>query len=369
MKTKTGALQLDPNMALKPVDSDGLRFSLPAAAPMRLAGLAWYGEEFQYRRLRRTPPSPFPEAVDLLAWNTAGAQCAWRSDSGRVTVRVRLRDNAPMYHMPQTGEAGFDLYCGAPGLQSFVGVAQFQSGVLEYEAQLFAGTREMREYTLNFPLYAGVESVFIGLDADARIEAPTPWEHPEPVVFYGTSITQGGCASRPGMAHTNILSRKLRRPVLNFGFSGNGRGDASVAAELADLKDPALYVLEYEANLPDPEQMRRTLSEFLRILRSLHPATPILVCSRPPFAGDFRATTAGKTPELQPAGRAMMNTVARWRAEDPRLFFFDGGELFGAEDPDECTVDGVHPTDLGFSRIAGTLEPVLRGILASDRSA
>jgi len=180
-------------------------------------------------------------------------------------------------------------------------------------------------------------------------------------VVYGTSITQGGCACRPGMAYTNILSRRLNLEFINLGFSGNGRGEPEVARIIATLPEPACFVLDYEANCTDPEQLRKTLPEFIRILRAAHPRIPLLVISRIPYAAeDHKPVAHGRRLERRDIQSQCVETFRQ--AGDSRIFFQDGSNLLGA-DFDECTVDGSHPTDLGFLRMAEGLEPVFRKIL------
>ncbi len=357
------ATQHDRNTADRPAERDGLAFHAPDEAPLRLSGLAWYPEEFRYRRLRHPTARPISNEVEALAWNTAGAQCSWRSDSGRVTVELKVAYDV-MDHFTQIATAGVDLYVGEPGNRRFAGVSRFTPGAKEFSAQLFNGEPGvMREFTLNFPLYARVESLFIGLDSGAAVAAPAPWGWGSPVVVYGTSIAQGGCASRPGMAYTNILGRRLNRPVLNFGFSGAGKGESAMADELALIADPALYLLDYEPNISSVEEMEATLPGFIRILRAAHPETPILVMSRSAYLGDTVGLPGGAYPPASAIGGVMRRTVEELLPEDGRLYFFDGRDLFGTQDPDECTVDGVHATDLGFYRMAEALTPALKLLL------
>ncbi|MBE3576283.1 MAG: hypothetical protein IMX00_01065 [Limnochordales bacterium] len=284
-----------------------------------------------------------------------------------------------MNHMPATGQCGFDLYLGRPGEQRFYTVTKYDLKATEYEYKLFDaaegpgagvgagatagadGSDGLTAVTINFPLYQGVEEVEIGLDAGAQIRPFPPYAYSGRLIFYGSSITQGGCASRPGMAYTNILSRRLNIETINLGFSGNGRGDPEVARLIAQIPNPRLLVLDYEPNCVSTELFRETLPQFIRIFREAHPLVPILVLSRIAYARDLvdpetlRARTERKEFQQQ--------TVERLRADgDTNLFFYDGSTLLG-EDFDECTVDGTHPSDLGFMRMANGLEPVLREIL------
>jgi len=211
------------------------------------------------------------------------------------------------------------------------------------------------------PLYTGVLEVQIGLDPEAAVEAPGPRALPGRVVVYGTSITQGGCASRPGMCYTNILARRLNMEFINLGFSGSGQGEPEVARLVAQVSEPRLFVMDYEANCGDPDRMRRTLPEFVDIVRGNHPGLPVLVISQiqNPLS-TYSEPFLRSSERLRQIQRGFVE--ARREAGDKAIYFFDASGVLG-EDFDECTVDGVHPTDLGFLRMACGFEPVFREIL------
>jgi len=343
---------------------DALRWHVPAEPPFRLAGFAWFEQDRVYRRLPAKPRWPLPPAVDGLANSTAGGQIQFQTDSPELAVRVQLAGPASMNHMPATGQCGFDCYVGPPGAQRFCGTTKYDHTQTSYECTLLdLAQSEMRNVTLNFPLYQGVKQVEVGLVRDARIEAPPPYDGDGRVVVYGTSITQGGCAARPGMAYTNILSRRLNREFINVGFSGSGRGEPEVARTIAQVRNPACFVLDYEANASAEQRLEKTLAEFIAILREAHPETPILVVSRIRYARENVSQDV-----LQ--GRLQRRDFQRRTVEDLRakgdahISFLDGGTLLG-EDFEECTVDGAHPTDLGFYRMARGLAPVLEKILGA----
>lgn len=337
----------------------------PDRFPFRLAGFPWYGQERVFRRLPVTPPRRLPDAVDQLANCTAGGQVSFQSDSSHIAIRVALAGPADMNHMPATGQCGFDLYVGEPLRQRFHSVAKYDHHQTSYEVLLFEHPdKEMRSFILNFPLYQGVRRVHIGLTPKAQISPPLPWSAKSRVVVYGTSITQGGCASRPGMAYTNILSRALNAEVINLGFSGNGRGEPDVVRVIADVPDPRLFAFDYEAN-SCCEGLRETLPEALHIVRDKHNDVPILIVSRIPFAMDL--THLGSRKESEQCRDMQAKLVEAVRKNGDLLTqFVDGSTLLGP-DFDECTVDGVHPNDLGFMRIARGLEPEIRRILDIKR--
>jgi len=342
---------------------DQLAWHEPGAAPFRLSGFPWYGRDRVYRRLPVLPAGALPEAVQELADCTAGGQVAFQSDTRRVAVRVELAGPAYMNHMPATGQCGFDLYLGPPGGQRYHNTARYDLRQTSYDAVLFEHPEAaVRVFTLNFPLYQGVKRVRVGLDPGARLLAPPPWSADAPIVIYGTSITQGGCASRPGLAYTNALSRALNREVVNLGFSGSGRGEPEVLRWVADVPNPGLLVLDYEANAGPLESYRATLPAAIRQLRAVHPAVPLLVVSRIVFAADYSHADARR--ERLRRRRWQQDLVAELRrAGDTHLHFRDGSTLLGPR-ADEGTVDGLHPNDLGFMLMARGLEREARNLLA-----
>lgn len=351
--------KLDPNMTLEKADSKGIAWFDPRAVPFRLVGFPWIAEDQVYRRLPVKPQWPIRVAVDSLANSTAGGQVQFQSDSAKILLRVKLRQASGMYHMPATGQSGFDLYVGGPLKQRYFGTSRFNAKAKDYEVTLFSGSKEGRHFTLNFPLYNGVESVEIGVVAGSSIAPPVPFANEGRVVVYGTSITQGGCAARPGMAYPNILSRRLNMEFVNLGFSGNGRGEPELARLINQIDRKKMIVLDYEANAGD--SIRKTLGPFVEVLRSKDKEVPILIISKIRYAGELSGRS--QLEKAQARAKFQADFVrARQAAGDSNIHFLNGGALLG-EHAHECTVDGVHPTDLGFMKMANVIEPVIRAIL------
>jgi hypothetical protein len=357
------AIQLDANMRIQQSGDNDFIWHSPFEQPFHVAGFGWLHEEGRYRRLPAKPSRILPAAVDILSNCTAGGQIRFVTDAASLSVKVKLTGAANMYHMPATGQCGFDCYIGGPGEQDFYSTTVYDHRLTEYESVIFTNMeRKNRIITLNFPLYQGVEEVWIGLDREARIALPPAYDSPKKIIVYGTSITQGGCASRPGMAYTNILSRRINMEFLNLGFSGNGKGEPELSHILAEIPDPECLILDYEANCVSTELLQKTLPDFISIYREKHPLTPILVISRITHAKEkFHSQMAQERAERK---QIQIRTVEqRRKLDDANIYFCDGSMLLG-KDAHECTVDGSHPTDLGFLRMADGLTPVLQRILA-----
>lgn len=352
--------ELDRNMAVLHAGHQ-VRYVGADTPPLRLGGLVYGPIRGNFRRLPFDPA--LPEAVDELAWCCAGVNLCFRSDSSAISVKVKLHHVHSMSHMARTGSSGFDLYIGSPKKRIFAGVSGFDFDADQYDSQLIGGlSRAEREYLIYFPLYSGVAEFQLGLDPDASLLPPSPWDGDHPVVIYGTSVTQGGCASRPGMAWTNILSRQWNLPVANFGFSGNGHGDAAVARQLAMIADPRCYLLDYELNARTENRLRLSLGTFLDILRAAHPKVPIGILSAPRLNTEAIRNSRHRDSIAIAERRFQQKEVENRQKNGDRNIHFFSGELKDS-DWNNFTVDGVHPTDYGFARFVQLLEPQLRRLL------
>ena len=216
---------------------------------------------------------------------------------------------------------------------------------------------ETRKYLLNLPLYNGVSSVEIGLPKDAEL-----WKIGEkdddckPIVYYGTSITQGGCASRPGMSAASILSRRLNKTIINLGFSGNGKMEVELATLLGEI-DASMYILDCMANMP-LELVKNRVVPFVEILRKIRPEIPIILVESREAPRDFLYSYNTKFGKWQAYRFAYEELMAKGIKN---LHYINGINQVGSDG--EGTVDGSHPTDLGFWRQADFFEPKIRSIL------
>ena len=296
---------------------------------------------------------------------SAGIAIRFISDSPSIDVRWKLTsDRLEMPHMPATGVSGVDLYVrtALPGSSGWRWVGNGRPVSVENEQRLANGLDPaVREWLLYLPLYNGVESIEIGTAEGASIE-PAEKRH-RPIVFYGTSITHGASASRPGMAHVAILGRRLDVPVVNLGFSGSGTLDMEVADLMAEI-DASAYVIDCLPNLRG-ELVAARAAPFVRRLRSLRPDVPIILVEDRTYADAmFNAGKAARNHENRAALKAARDELTAEGVE--RLFYIEGDRLLG--DDGEATVDSSHPTDLGFMRHADVFEPVLRSALSASVS-
>src|SRR5262245_48378317 len=317
--------------------------------------------ESPYDRL----PSKAEKVVRDPVWNlsrhSAGLCVRFRSDATAVHARWTLTGKGlAMDHMPATGVSGLDLYARTPGGKwQWLGVGRPKEQTNTAVLARGLPAAQTREFLLYLPLYNGVRSVEIGLPKDAKLSKAAPHPaHKKPIVFYGTSITQGGCASRPGMVHTSILGRRLDWPVVNLGFSGNGKMEPELA-ELLGKIDAAAYVLDCLPNLSAEEVEKRT-EPFVLALRKLRPQTPIVLVEDRSYANSSLLPAAQKrNAESRAALRKAFLTMTYEGVAS--LHHLDGEKLLG--DDGEATVDGSHPTDLGFVRQSDAMQPLLKYVL------
>jgi hypothetical protein len=340
---------------------EDIRWNNPKEDPFQISGFAWFQSEGCYRRLPVQPEYEIPDRVNELANFTSGGQMRFRTNASKLEIKVKLIGTASMGHMAASGQCGFDIYVGEPDKQQYFATAIPPLHEKTYERVIWDlnGSNEMREVTVNFPLYQGVEEVLIGTNSNAVIEEPTPYQSDKRVIFYGTSITQGGCASRPGMSYTNILSRRFHLEFMNLGFSGSGKGEQGVALTIREIERPACFVIDYEANVTT-EQYKATLAPFIKTYREYHPLVPIIVMSRIPYAQD--AGLGRYVDNLERRNHSKSTVEQFIQNGDQNLTFVDGSALLG-ENWDECTVDGVHPNDLGFMKMAEGLKGIMKTVL------
>ena len=329
------------------------------AAQFPLLGKAAGSTASRYERF----PDSLEHAVRPVLWklsrNTAGMAIRFRSNSTRIVLKWESRYNNHMNHMTDTGVRGLDLYCweGKDGWR-FVNSARPGSKKSNQATVIANMTPAEREYMLYLPLYDGLTSLAIGTDSLAGIGQPQldcPVRN-KPIVFYGTSILQGGCASRPGMAHTNILSRRLNRECINLGFSGNGLLDLEVARIIAQV-DAAAFVLDFVPNA-SVAQMKERMETFYRIIRDKHPDTPIIFIEDPMFTHTRYDQRIAK--EVKQKNKTLRQLFDRIRKErhDKHMLWVSSRNMLGNDG--EATVDGIHFTDLGMMRYANLLYPVIR---------
>ena len=343
----------------------------PAAKPLPLAWhdvTTWgvegraFGDLERKRWFDRFPASADGQvtpAVWNLSRDSAGMMVRFKTDSSYIWSDYTLfRERINGVNMTPIGASGLDLYArDDAGKWRWVGVARPEKKEVRVE---LANTLKpgLREYAIYLPLYNGVEKLSVGVAPSAAFEPLAP-RTDKPIVFYGTSITHGASASRPGMVHTAILGRRFDRSVINLGFSGNGRMDAAVGDLLIKI-DAAIYVIDCLPNM-GAAAVREKCIPLVNQLRAARPATPIVLVE------DRRYTNSWIQPKRDQDHSdnhaALREAYEKLKAAGVTgLFYIGGDDLLGADG--EGATDGSHPNDLGFLRQADVMEPILRAALA-----
>lgn len=314
-----------------------------------------------FARLPDKAEATVTPAVWSLSQDSSGMMVRFKTDATTIYAHYKLtKPTLGMPAMPATGVSGLDLYArDDKGHWRWVMVTKPDKQ--EVKQAIISGlTPGLREYCAYLPLYNGVESLEIGVPPAAHFEGLAPRAE-KPIIFYGTSITHGADASRPGMVHTAILGRRLDMPVMNLGFSGNGKMHEAVGALLCE-ENAAAYVIDCLPNI-GPAEVTERCEPLVKQLRAAHADTPIVLVedrrnsnswitpSRDKYHTDNHAALKAAFERLKAAGVA-------------HLFYIPGDHLYG-DDADGAT-DGSHASDPGFMRQADIFEPVLRQALGRN---
>lgn len=324
--------------------------------PISIHGLA-VAENNKFWRLPDHLIDQVNEGVTVLAQNTAGGRIRFRTDSPYIAYRAKPLFTGLMSHMPLTGSVGTDLFINKKSCTTFRPKgprSEWYEGIFEIGDDV-PDMQGMKDVELNMGLYNGITEGWIGLQAGCELEVAKPYTIEKPIVYYGNSVTQGGCASKPGNSFPAFIGRWLDADHINLGFSGAGRGEENMAEYIAGL-DMSLFFMDYDHNAPTTEHLQNTHYRFYKIIREKNPSLPIIMASMPNL-------------DLRPNFRAERRKVIRATYDravaegDQLVWFVDGETLFGEEDRDACTMDGAHPNDLGFYRMAKSLLPYIKNAL------
>jgi len=325
-------------------DTDGFYQRWPARAKAKLNSDVWGGSD-----------------------RTAGMVVRFVTDSTDISAKWTLSNSElDLPNLAAIGMSGLDLYVRYEGKWRWLGIGKPLA--MENEATLVSELPAgKREFALYLPLYNGLKLLQIGIREGTTIEpaGPRP-RNLKPVVFYGSSITQGASASRPGMAYASIIGRRLDIPIINLGFSGVGKCEPEVADLLAEL-DPQIYVIDCMPNMYASDVNGR-LRYLLKILKEHHPNTPVVLVADPIYQNAYAFPKGTNVEKTDPVRAMNRNATLKKIYEDNlpewngKLFYVPSPQLFG--DDSEATVDGYHPSDLGLVRMADTLTPMVERALA-----
>lgn len=305
-------------------------------------------KESPYDRLPLASKDKVRKAVWDLSKNSAGITVRFFSNSSQIKIKWNLLNDTRMNHMAETGIKGVDLYTSVNGEWRYVNTGK-PTGKNNEASLVSTLSKENREFKVWLPLYDGVTQLEIGIDSLASIEKPMK-SNKLPIVFYGTSITQGGCASRPAMAYTTIISRKMDVDCINLGFSGNGKMESALVDVISGIK-ASFYVIDCLPNMTVAEVSER-VGPLAQNLRTRNSNTPIVFVENIEYSKIFYEEATRKL--IQDKNNALKAEFEKLKkAGMKNIYLITTKGAIG--DDNEATVDGVHLTDLGFMRMADHL--------------
>lgn len=346
---------VDHNFAINTkIKKDDIKFFDIRNEPFRVHGVTF--EKGKFCRMTNCVAKNVSDAVFKLNRNTAGGRVRFVTDSGYVAISAKMDNIGRMPHFSLTGSAGFDLYSGDGGdnllyEKAFVPVYDMQDG---YESVIDFACRKKRVIEINFPLYSDLVSLYVGLCAGSVLEKAPDYKIDKPVVYYGSSITQGACASSPGKTYQSRISVMLDCDYLNLGFSGSAKGEQAMADYIKNLEMSA-FVLDYDYNAPTVQDLADTHEKMFMTIRGAQPNLPIVILSRPKFFFDEEDISRFSIIE-----KTYNNAVY---SGDKNVYLLSGLHLMSNVLGNEGLIDGVHPTDIGFMSMAQNLGNLLEKVL------
>lgn len=323
-------------------------------APIKIYGVK-FGKNNRLVRLSEDVAETVNETTKLRNYNSMGGRVRFKTDSSFIIVKTKLETNRVDWAVPLSGSAGADAFVGVGESSRWIGIAAPRDyDSLETEGWLHK-EKVMETVTINLPRNEPILDLTVLIEDDATICEAEEYTYSKPIVFYGSSITEGGCATSPGNSYTSLVSRWLDADHINLGFSNASRGEEQMANYIKQL-DMSVFVMDYDHNANDKEQLEQTHEKFYKIIRKAQLELPIVIITKPDFDSD-KQVNADRRAVIK---ATYDNAVA---SGDKRVWFIDGETLFGDNNRSVCTVEGCHPNDLGFMRMAQTIYPVLKEAL------
>ncbi len=335
--------QLDKNFAIVNQDNGEEKavYTLPHES-FDLYGVFYDQTEKQFRRVPKDLADKVSAQVKCWGACTSGGRIRFCTDSSSIGLEATYPSLVRFAHMPDTGCSGFTLLKKTDKGYKLVNTFRLEIGKEELNQTISLGG-EMTEYILFLPLYNTVGSIKITLDKNATVKGGEKYRPVKPILYYGSSITQGGCASRPDNDYSALISKWNNIDFINLGFSGGAKAEELMVEHLLSY-DVSLFVLDYDHNAPNANYLKKTHYALYKRYREVYPDTPILILSKP----DFERSSHNKE-----RYKVIKETYLKALSEgDKKVYFIAGKELFGKFDRENCTVDGTHPNDLGFYRMA-----------------
>lgn len=365
--------KIDKNFDITFVPPEDIEWFSVREYPFSVHGVAYSEEEGLYRRMPKEIAETISEGVAHLSKNTAGGRVRFATNSPYIAVHMEEPFEIPFSHMTVAGKNGVSIFADRkflgtimPGYEQFVeaDTSRGGNGIIKFGGMkhVHSAGESVCQSEIFLPLYSAVKEMYIGLKKGSILQVPKEYTHSNAVLFYGSSITQGGCASKPGDDYINRLSRMLDMDFINLGFSGSARAE-QVMVEYIASQNPSIFVLDYDHNAPDAAYLEKTHFALYERVRKAHPTTPIVMMTMPTVAGyENREWYKERREEI-------IKSYTKAKATgDENIYFIDCYGCFGLYENGECgTVDDGHPNSLGFLRMAERVYPVLNKLLNGEK--
>ena len=342
-------------------------------SPFSIHGVFYSEKENLFRRLPKDIAEATNEGVACLSKNTAGGRVRFKTDSPYIVVRVEEPYEAPFSHMTIAGKCGVTLFVDNrfvgtmfPSYEQLSNADPMKGGngkiVFDGIKHPYGVERKTYQTEIFLPLYSAVNSIYVGLKKGCILQTPKAYKHEKPVLFYGSSITQGGCASKSSDDYISRLSRKLDFDFVNLGFSGSAKAENVIVEYIASQK-PSVFVLDYDHNAPNAEHLQKTHYMLYETVRKANPNTPIIMMTMPTIGGYEEHFW------YKPRREEILKSFAKAKETgDKNLYLVDCYGCFGELVNGECgTIDDCHPDSLGFLRMAERVYPILNKLLNEEK--
>lgn len=321
--------------------------------PLRVFGVPFFDETKKLQRLPEDIREKIP-ALSFLGRRCPGARLCFRTDASEFTVKIRFEDMSLDMGMSIYSCQSAFVMVGDRKNPTFAGLVK-PSG---YDEKSFEKTIKkepyMEDVIIFLPRNEVIEDIEIAFDDSANIEKPTPYRDIKPILYYGSSITEGGHASVPFNAYNSILSSRLDVDYYNMGFSSSAMGEIELAEYFCNI-DMSVFVYDYDYNAPSVEHLRNTHEAFFSCIREKKPNLPVIIMSKPAVQYTF------DDKERRSVIKDTYNNALM--QGDKNVYFIDGETFFGDKERFRCSLDNIHPNDVGMIKMADTIEPLLKKIL------
>ncbi len=343
--------KIDKNMKVETkIEREGLTFYDIDEAPFKIHGVFREGD--RYVRMPREFAESVNDSIKWLNGHTSGGRIRFVTDSPYIAMKLQVSGTSKFSFFSLAGLIGCDVYSGK---QYFGTIIPPLDTTTEYENVINIPNPEEREYTINMPIYSCVHKVYIGIKEGSVLKPAGDYKLTKPIVFYGSSIVQGGCASRPGNTYPSIISRELDSDFISLGFAGSAKGEEEIANYIAKL-DMSVFCYDYDYNADDLEYYKATHENFFKIVRAVHPDVPIIMTTRPK-----KHLAAGELDRIEVMMQTYQNAVD---AGDKNVYYIKGCDLLDDSIAESALIENCHPNDCGFASMARVYSKKLKEILA-----